>query len=343
MWLQNVTVISCRDPALHSPPPRPVNLHQRVITTCQTRHLARRTAKNYWNWIKRFIRFHDLKHPAKLSAAHVNEFLSHLASERNVAASTQDQAMNAIVFLYRDVLKTPLGDFGDIVKARRPKRRPVVLRPDEILCIFSLMEGPALLACQLLYGSGLRVDEAASLRIKDLDLSCRTVHVRQAKGAKDRVSVIPRSSIDDLENQIAVARQIHAADLRACLGEAPLPYALSRKYPRIGYELGWQFLFPSSRRSFDKSLGKETRYHIATSTIQRTFRDAVRRSPINKHATPHALRHSFATHLLESGTDIRKVQELLGHSNVKTTMTYLHVMNSGPGIRSPLDRSLSDL
>ncbi len=318
-----------------------MTLHERVVSTCRARHLARRTAKNYWNWIKRYIRFHDLEHPSKLGAEHVNAFLTYLATHRDVAASTQDQAKNAIVFLYRDVLDIRLGDFGDIVAAKRPKRLPVVLTQNEILAIFSLMNGVPLIACQLLYGAGLRVDEVVSLRVKDLDTRQRTLHIRRAKGAKDRVSIIPQSTLAELEGQIDVVRTIHRRDLRDGFGEVPLPSALKKKYPNMGLEFGWQFVFPSARRAFNSDLAREVRHHVAPSTIQRSFREAVKQSPVTKHATPHALRHSFATHLLESGCDIRRVQELLGHSNVKTTMTYLHVMNQGPVIESPLDRTLA--
>lgn len=315
-------------------------LQQLVRQTCQTRHLSRRTAKTYWGWIKRFVIFHDLQHPAKLNAADVNAFLSHLAVDRNVAASTQDQAKNAVVFLFRDVLDIRLGDFGDITKAKRPKRLPVVLSRSEAITILSLLDGTAALACGLLYGSGLRVEECVSMRIKDFDLSALTVNIRRGKGAKDRVTVLPTALKDDVARQIALARVVHQRDLDDGFGEAPLPTALHKKYPSRGYEPGWQFVFPSSRRHYDEKLGKEVRYHMAPSTIQRAFRRATVQSGVTKHATPHALRHSFATHLLESGCDIRRVQELLGHTTVKTTMTYLHVMNDGPRIESPLDNAM---
>jgi integron integrase len=275
-----------------------------------------------------------------LGSTHVNEFLSHLAVDRNVAASTQDQAKNAVVFLYRDVLKINLGDFGDVVKAKRPKRLPVVLSNSEVLSVLALIDGPPGLACALLYGAGLRVQECVSLRVKDFDLKSQTIHVRRGKGAKDRVSVLPRSLLEDVEQQLAFTKRLHESDLNDGFGEAVLPLALKRKHPNRGFEFGWQFAFPSSRRTFDLQLDKETRYHMATSSVQRAFRSAIQQTDIVKYATPHALRHSFATHLLESGCDIRRVQELLGHTSVKTTMTYLHVMNNGPRIVSPLDQSL---
>lgn len=316
-----------------------MKLQDQVHRICKARHLSKRTAKSYWNWIKRFIKFHGLEHPSNLSAEHVNEFLSYLAVSRKVAAATQDQAKNAIVFLYRDVLDIKLGDFGDIVIAKRPKRLPVVLTQSEILAILSFLDGPIKLACSLLYGAGLRLEECVTLRVKDLDLAKRTINIRSGKGAKDRISVIPTSLVDDIKQQIDLVRTVHESDLQDGFGEVEVPNALRRKYPESGFSLGWQFLFPSAQRSFSDELDKDSRFHVATTTIQRSFKSAVKQAGITKHATPHAMRHSFATHLLESGTDIRHVQELLGHSNVKTTMTYLHVMNQGPPILSPLDRA----
>jgi integron integrase len=305
--------------------------------------LSPRTATSYWNWIKRYIVYHELQHPAELDAGSVNEFLSYLAVTKDVAASTQDQAKNAIVFLYRDVLDLPLGNFGDITIAKRPKKLPVVLTQSEILTILSLLSPRPQLICSLLYGAGLRVEECVTLRLKDMDVNKRVVHIRRGKGAKDRVSVIPATCVDDLTKQIEFVKDLHRKDLAEGYGEAVLPTALKSKYPKAGYELRWQYLFPSSKLSPDEALNdKLTRHHMSTATIQRTFKEAVRQSGITKHATPHSLRHSFATHLLESGTDIRRVQELLGHTNVKTTMTYLHVMNQGPPILSPLDQSLAE-
>lgn len=315
-------------------------LHDRVLATCRSRHLSKKTAQTYWSWIKRFIIFNDLKHPSEMDASHVNAFLSHLAVDRNVAASTQDQAKNAVVFLYRDVLKKQIGDFGDVVKAKRPRKLPVVLTRPETLTILSLTDGATGLACALLYGAGLRVQECISLRVKDVDPAELTVHLRRGKGAKDRISVLPRALVDDVNQQIALTRAIHDRDLADGYGEVELPGALRTKYPSKGFEFAWQFLFPSVRRVFNAAMNKETRYHMSATTLQRAFRAAANQANIAKHATPHALRHSFATHLLESGCDIRRVQELLGHTNVRTTMTYLHVMNQGPRIRSPLDEGL---
>ncbi|NND70344.1 MAG: integron integrase, partial [Rhodothermales bacterium] len=251
---------------------------------------------------------------------------------------TQNQAKNAIVFLYRHVLEKELGDIGDILAPSKPKRLPVVLSRDEVAIILSLMKDTKRLAAQILYGGGLRVTECISLRIKDLDFDRQQITVRHSKGAKDRVTIMPRSIIPELRDHVNTIHNLHIADLNRGLGHAPLPFALHRKYPNISTELGWQFIFPSRSLARSRTQSKLVRSHCSASYVQKAVREAVRESTIPKHASCHTLRHSFATHLLEAGTDIRKVQSLLGHASVRTTMIYLHVMERAVPIESPLDR-----
>lgn len=304
---------------------------------CRTRGMSPRTASAYKAWVVRYLVYFDEHDPTSLSEAHVNEFLSFLATHRNVATSTQNQAKNALVFFYRHVLESNLGDFGEVVNATRPKRLPVVLSRSEVAIILSLMEGVPALAAQLLYGGGLRIFECISLRVKDLDFDRKQITVKQSKGAKDRVTILPNSVVPELKKHLEGIYERHQEDINGGFGRAPLPYALHRKYPNIASEFGWQFVFPAKSLTFNPVQEAHVRAHCSQSLVQKAVRKAVVESTIPKHASCHTLRHSFATHLLENGTDIRKVQSLLGHANVRTTMIYLHVMEKALPVQSPLD------
>jgi integron integrase len=290
--------------------------------------------------VKRFVLFHGKRHPREMGATEVSAFLSHLAVAGRVSASTQNQALAALVFLYRQVLDAPapLLELDDLVRARVPSRLPVVLTPDETRALLARLEGESRLVAALLYGAGLRLLEGLRLRVKDLELERGEIVVRDGKGRKDRVTMLPRSLAAELRAQIARARALHAADLEAGFGAVALPDALARKYPDAAREWGWQWVFPASRRFREAESGTERRHHLHETVVQRAVKRAVRAAGIAKPASCHTLRHSFATHLLASGYDIRTVQELLGHRDVRTTMIYTHVLNrGGRGVRSPLD------
>lgn len=311
----------------------------RLRSAIRIRHYSRRTEKAYLYWAERFVAFHRGKHPAGMGGPEVVSFLSHLAERQNVAASTQNQAFNALVFLYGQVLGTPLEELGPIVRARRPRRLPVVLTEQEASDLIGAMSGSPRLVASLLYGSGLRLLEALRLRVKDVDFGRGEIRVRDGKGRRDRVTMLPRSLGDDLRRQLEVAHAYHRADLAEGFGEVVLPDALARKYPGAPKEWHWQYIFPGQRRSLDSNSGRERRHHLHESTVQRAVKAALRHTKIAKNASCHSLRHSFATHLLERGQDIRTVQELLGHRSVATTMVYTHVLDRGArGVASPLDR-----
>jgi integron integrase len=317
------------------PPPK---LLDQVRTVAALRHLSPRTVEAYTQWIKRFILFHHKKHPRTMGAHDVHAFLAYLAQSLNVSASTQNQALNAIAFLYHQVLQLDLGEIGNIPRAKRPKRLPVVFSPAEIQKVLSTMSGTELLMASLLYGTGLRLSECVSLRIKDLDFDEHLIYVREGKGEKDRVTMLPQKTVPRLQHQIEVVREIHRTDLLAHYAGATFPEALERKYPSAPKELAWQFLFPASRRCIDPASDTERRHHIDESVLQRAVKIAIVRSGVTKNGSCHTFRHSFATRLLEVGYDIRTVQELLGHSNVRTTMIYTHVLTKGGlAVRSPLD------
>ena len=291
------------------------------------------------DWIKRFIRHFGKRHPKDMGADEVQSFLTHLAVAGNVAASTQNQAKSALLFLYKEVLALELPWLDKVEAARTPKRLPVVLTRDEVMAVLLRLEGRHGLIARLLYGTGLRIMECLRLRIKDVDFERGEILVRDGKGAKDRVTMLPASVIPALREHVERARELHRQDLAAGHGEVHLPYALDRKYPSAGREWMWQYVFPSASLSIDPRTGVVRRHHVQDQSVQRAIRQAVRDAGINKPATPHTLRHSFATHLLDSGYDIRTVQELLGHSDVSTTMIYTHVLNrGGRGVASPLDR-----
>lgn len=312
-------------------------LLEQVRAALRTRHYSIRTERTYVHWVKRYIHFHKLRHPAQMGEKEVGEFLSHLAVHTRVAASTQNQALNSLVFLYKHVIGNPLGDITNAVRAKRPERLPVVLTQEEVRAMFRHLTGtPWLVAC-LLYGSGLRITEGVRLRVKDIEFRRRAVIVRDGKGAKDRVVTLPDEVVEPLQNHLAWARTLHDKDLDAGLGEVYVPHALARKYPNAAREWAWQYVFPSRLRSEDPRSGVERRHHINESAVQKAVKRAVRAAGIDKPATCHTLRHSFATHLLERGMDIRTVQEQLGHKDVRTTQIYTHILERGGlAVKSPL-------
>ena len=300
--------------------------------------LARRTEEAYVGWIRRFILANGKRHPRELGEREVEAFLTALATEADVAASTQNQALSALLFLYREVLAINLPWMENIRRAKRPDRLPVVLAREEVFRLLDALEGVSWLVANLLYGSGLRLLEALRLRIQDVDFARRELTVRRGKGGKDRRTMLPATLISPLLAQMEEARRVHRIDTSAGFGEVWLPDALSRKYPAAAREEGWQYVFPARHRATDPRDGTIRRHHLDESTVQRAVKRAVAASGLNKRATCHTLRHSFATHLIESGYDIRTVQELLGHSDVSTTQIYVHVLNRGAsGVRSPLD------
>jgi integron integrase len=304
------------------------------------KHYSIRTERVYCEWAKRFIRFHKYRHPLEMGAAEVEVFLSDLAVRRNVSASTQNQALAALLFLYKEVLKLDLPWLGEIVRAKKPVRLPVVLSVVEVQQVLAQFHGDLWLMASLLYGSGMRLMEVVRLRVKDVDFSRSEILVRDGKGMKDRVTLLPQCLLEPLRLHLAKVRAVHRGDLAAGRGEVYLPFALARKYPNGPSEWAWQYVFPAARLSVDPRSGKQRRHHIDEKRLQRSFKHAVAAAGIVKLATPHTMRHSFATHLLESGQDIRTVQELLGHTDVSTTMIYTHVLNRGGlGVMSPLDRA----
>ena len=303
------------------------------------KHYSIRTERVYCEWVKRFIRFHHYRHPLDMGAPEIEAFLTELAVKRNVSASTQNQALSALLFLYKEVLVVDLPWLADVVRAKKPQRLPVVLTIEEVRSILALLEGGPWLVCSLLYGTGMRLMEVLRLRIKDVDFTRHEILIRDGKGMKDRITMLPRSMVQPLRQHLAVVQAIHRAELEQARGDVWLPFALARKYPKAPWEWGWQYVFPAAGLSVDPRSGAVRRHHLDEKRIQRAFKRAVIESGIIKPATPHTLRHSFATHLLEAGQDIRTVQELLGHTDVKTTMIYTHVLNRGGlAVLSPLDR-----
>lgn len=302
------------------------------------KHYSIRTETAYVEWVRRFVVFHQKRHPRELGPEDVEAFLSYLAVQRNVAASTQNQAKSALLFLYKEVLGSQLPWLDNIETAKRPQRLPVVLTRTEVDAVLSRMHGINGLIARLLYGSGLRLMEAVRLRVKDVDLEQCEILVRDGKGAKDRVTMLPSSLVDALRAHLVLVRELHNQDLAAGVPGVYLPFALNRKYPNAPREWAWQYIVPSDRLSIDPRSGLRRRHHIDEQNVQRAMRQALREAGVAKFATPHTLRHSFATHLLQSGYDIRTVQELLGHADVSTTMIYTHVLNrGGKGVLSPLD------
>lgn len=302
-------------------------------------HYSRSTEKTYIHWIIDFVRRSGMRHPSEMGAADVEAYLSHLATARDVAAGTQNQAMHAILFLYKQVLGIDLPWLDGITRAKPSKRLPTVLTQQETRALLASTSGLPGLVIRLLYGTGMRLMEGLRLRVKDIDFAGRCIIVRAGKGDKDRVVPLPESLVEPLKARLTERRKMHDIDLAKGMADVELPHALERKYPNAGKEFGWQYVFAAADYSADPRSGVIRRHHLHEKTIQRHVRDAARRAGIDKPTHPHTLRHSFATHLLESGADIRTVQELLGHSDVSTTMIYTHVLNrGGRGVISPLDR-----
>jgi integron integrase len=319
----------------------PPKLLDQLRDRLRLRHYSIRTEQAYVQWVKRYILFHGKRHPSELGKAEAEAFLTSLAVQRNVAASTQAQALSALLFLYREVLGQDLPWLTEVTRAKKPARLPVVLNRDEIKTLLAQLDDSLLdLVVRLLYGTGMRLMEAVRLRVKDVDFVRREILVRDGKGAKDRVTMLPASLVDRLAAHLRVVKAQHAVDLSQGRGNVWLPNALAIKYPNAPRDWAWQYVFPAAGFSTDPRSGEVRRHHLDEQRVQRAVRSAVQRAGIVKPATPHTLRHSFATHLLESGYDIRTVQELLGHSDVSTTMIYTHVLNKGGrGVLSPLDLS----
>lgn len=312
-------------------------LLDQVRAVARARHLSHKTEDVYHNFIKRFILFHNKRHPNEMGAEEITAYLTHLAVNEKVSASTQNQAFYALLFLYRDVLKIGLPNIEGVVRAKRPEHLPAVFTRREAKAILENLTGVPFLVASLLYGAGLRLTEALHLRVKDIDFEMNQIIVRDGKGAKDRVTLLPESLRELLEQQIAKTRFTHTQDLRRGFGETWMPFALAKKYPNAGKEWKWQYIFPSAKLSPTREDGVVRRHYTAESTIQKAVRDAMNRAEINKHGNCHTFRHSFATHLLENNYDIRTVQELLGHKNVKTTQIYTHVLKNKSFVKSPLD------
>ncbi len=318
-------------------PEGPISLLGRLRHHIRVRHLSPRTEEAYVAWVRRYVLFHRKRHPHTMAEREVTEFLTHLAVERHVAASTQNQALAALLFLYQHVLRSPLGGLGETVMAKRPSRLPVVLTREEVRALFAGLRGHTQLVAMVMYGAGLRLNEALQLRVKDLDFEREVVTIRGCKGGRDRVSVLPRSVIPRLKAWLTRMRTLHGSDLRHGAGETVLPDAFARKNPGAPRAWAWQWVFPATRLYRDAS-GTLRRHHLHESVLQRAVTEAGRRAIPEKRVTCHALRHSFATHLLEQGYDIRTIQELLGHRDVRTTMIYTHVLNrGGRTVNSPLD------
>ncbi len=317
---------------------RPKKLLDQVREAIRLKHYSIRTEEAYVGWIKRFILFHNKRHPDHMGGPEIEAFLTHLAVQENVAASTQNQALSALLFLYREVLKKELDFPIDSVRAKRPKRLPTVLTKEEVHKVIAALSGTHHLMAKLLYGSGLRLMECLRLRVKDLDFDRRAIIVRDGKGEQDRVTMLPESLITPLQEHLLHVKRCHQEDLARGYGAVYLPYALERKYPNADREWSWQYVFPSERLSQDPRSGATRRHHLDESGLQKAVRQAARGVGITKPVGPHTFRHCFATHLLENGYDIRTVQELLGHKDVKTTMIYTHVLKRGGlAVRSPLD------
>jgi integron integrase len=318
--------------------PRPRKLLDQVRDVLRLKHYSYRTEQTYIYWIRRFILFHNKRHPAEMGTAEVTQFLTHLAVSEQVSASTQNQALSAIVFLYRFVLQQELVNVN-AVRAKPSRYLPTVLTPDEVQCVISYLHGVYKLVVQLLYGSGLRLSEGLQLRVKDIDFAQQQLAIRDTKGKESRVTMLPVCVMEPLQAHLQTVRQLHQQDLDRGYGSVYLPFALERKYPDADRQWIWHYTFPADRLSQDPRSGTTRRYHLHETGVQRTVRDAVRLARIEKRVTCHTFRHSFATHLLQNGYDIRTVQELLGHKDVKTTMIYTHVLNrGGKGVHSPLDQ-----
>jgi len=304
----------------------------------RVRHYSKRTEDTYCTWVRRFVYFHKLRHPRDMGEPEINAFLTHLAVKEKVSSSTQNQALSALLFLYRHVIGKEVGDLGDVIRARKPVRLPVVLTREEVKALLAQLSGDKWLMASLMYGAGLRLMECLRLRVQDVDFSRNEILVRDGKGAKDRITMLPESLKKPLGDHLKQVKSVHDKDIAEGLGRVLLPGALDRKYPNAPLEWRWQWIFPQENRWKNTKTGEEGRHHMDESLIQKAVKEAAVHAQLTKRATCHTFRHSFATHLLEGGYDIRTVQELLGHNDVRTTMIYTHVLNRGPsGVRSPVD------
>ena len=312
-------------------------LLEQVRISLRTLHYSAKTEEAYIKWIKEFIVYSNKQHPEKLNSTHVSKFLSYLAVDRRVSASTQNQALCAIVFLYKKVLGKDFGWLDDAVRAHKGLRIPVVFSKSEALKIISCMQGISKLITSILYGGGLRLNECLNMRVLDVDFENRIITVRKRKGDKDRTTVLPASIIPELKEHLFTVKEIHYSDLKSGYGETVLPDSLEKKYPNAAKEFKWQFVFPADKRTKDEKTGKVVRYRIHETTIQKAIKQALKKSMIEKKAGSHTFRHSFATQLLSDGYDIRTIQELLGHKSLRTTMIYTHVLKNISGVKSPLD------
>ncbi len=311
---------------------------QRYLAALTARHYSDRTKESYEKWLRRFLASTGDRSPKALGGTDINTFLSRLAVDEDVSASTQNQALAAILFFFRNVLNIPTDNIGEVIRAKKPKRLPVVMSRQEVRAVLAELKGEKWLAAALMYGTGIRLMECLELRVQDIDFSRNEILVRNGKGGKDRHTMLPATLKEQLQKHLTQVREIHNKDLAEGWGCVPLPGALDKKYPNASSEWAWQWVFPQERRWKDPASGHQGRYHMDPSILQNTVHEAILKSGIAKHASCHTFRHSFATHLLESGYDIRTVQELLGHSDVKTTMIYTHVLNRGPsGVLSPAD------
>lgn len=320
---------------------RPPRLLDAARDAIRRRHYSYRTEQAYLHWMKRFILFSGKRHPRELVALEVIAFVNHRALERQMAASTQNQALAAILFMYKEVLAMPLPWLSGIEHAKRPDRKPTVLTSDEVHRLLSRLEGTRWLMANLLYGAGLRLNECLTLRVKDIDFGYRQIVVRDGKGGKDRITVLPAAVVEPLRAHLVRVKELHQNDLATGCGEVELPHRLAAKYPQAAYDWCWQYVFPADRRSVDPRSGAIRRHHLYENSLSRAIKEAARVVQITKPVSCHCLRHSFATHLIEMGYDIRTVQELLGHSDVRTTMIYTHVLNrGGRGVISPADTQM---
>ncbi len=324
-------------PADTPAPPKPKLLDQ-LRESLRSRHYSRRTEQTYCQWVKRFIFFHHVRHPAEMAEPEMNQFLTHLAVKEHVSASTQNQALSALLFLYRYVLNREIGDLGEVIRARKPIRVPIVMTREEVKAVLNHLTGDKWLMASLMYGAGLRLMECLRLRVQDVDFGRSEITIRDGKGAKDRMTMLPESLKSQLQDHLQKVKKIHEKDLAEGWGRVQMPDALDRKYPNAPSDWRWKWVFPQEKRWKNLKTGEEGRHHADESLVQKAVKDAVVKAGLIKRGTCHTFRHSFATHLLEGGYDIRTVQELLGHKDVKTTMIYTHVLNRGPtGVRSPVD------
>ncbi len=330
-----------------SPPPavdnsasfsRPAKLIDQLREALRSRHYSPRTEQTYCHWVKRYIFFHKVRHPAEMAEPEINAFLTYLAVKEKVSASTQNQALSSLLFLYRHVLGREVGDLGEVIRARKPKRLPVVMTREEVRAVLRNLSGDKWLMASLMYGAGLRLMECLRLRVQEIEFSQNEIIVRDGKGAKDRITMLPESLKAPLQEHLKRVKAIHERDLADGWGRVLMPNALDRKYPNASKEWRWQWVFPQENRWKNPKTGEEGRHHVHESIIQKAVNGVARKAGLTKRVTCHTFRHSFATQLLESGYDIRTVQELLGHKDVKTTMIYTHVLNrGGKGVKSPVD------